>query len=84
MSARIGAEVGLYLDSAKQINPGDAVVSASTGRSYLVTACREQTRGAHVGRQHLRAVVFASTDDLPADPDRAVIPFLWYARPRHR
>lgn len=82
MARPVGSDVGLFMDMRERLHPGDALVAATTGRCYLVRTVREQARGLHIGRQHLRAVVFASIDDLPADPDRAVLPFAWYPRPR--
>lgn len=75
MTAPEGAEVGIYYDG-RPLEPGDALVTP-TGRTYLVTAVRRQTRGKHVGRQHLRCVVAAA-----APATARVVPLYWYKRGR--
>lgn len=75
-----GAEVGLYWDGAGPIDVGDELVTTGTGRRYLIVAARRQTRGAHLGRWHLRAVVLAP--DAPRDPDARVHRVAWYRRTR--
>lgn len=77
-----GREVGLYLDTRMPLDVGDEVVTAKTGRRYLVVKIRVQQRGVHVGRKHLRCVVLAP--DAPRDPDSRVVRISWYARPRRR
>lgn len=76
MKAPVGRQVGIYMDTARHIEPGD-VIQTQTRRSYLVDTVRVQQRGVHVGRQHLRCTVIAEAD-VPAD---AVIhPIFWYSR----
>lgn len=83
MSARAGAEVGLYMDSRDEIEVGDALVSNTTGRAYLVMSVRVQQRGDHIGRQHVRAIVFNHHFDLPPDHGK-LLRFAWYTRPRRK
>jgi hypothetical protein len=65
MSAPAGAEVGIYVDLAAAVAIGD-VIETQSGRRYGVVAVRVQARGRHEGRQHLRVVVMAPGDPLPA------------------
>lgn len=89
--ALVGTEVGLYFDTPRPVDVGHVIVNAySTGRperrAYEVTAVRQQTRGTHVGRWHLRAVVMTDTpEDLEAyladlHPDQVVHRMWWYRR----
>lgn len=73
-----GSEVGLYYDAERRVLIGDEIVTATTGRRYLVLAVRIQMRGEHEGRQHLRCVVLA--DDHERDPDSGVHTVHWYRR----
>lgn len=81
MKAPAGAEVGLYMDTRREIFVGDEI-RTPTGRRYLVVRNRIQDRGKHLGRQHLRAVVLA--DDAPhaydRDPDATTHCVVWYKR----
>jgi hypothetical protein len=81
-----GSEVGLYVDLVAEVHVGDAI-RTQTGRSYLVTQVRVQRRGAHVGRQHLRAVVL--DEDVAPEVGRVhhlqvpvVHQIRWYGRGR--
>lgn len=56
MTAPAGAIVGLYVDLVARVEVGD-VIETQTGRQYQVVERREQTRGKHAGRQHLRCLV---------------------------
>lgn len=73
-----GREVGLYLDTAQDIAVGDFVVTP-TGRTYHLIAVRQQTRGQHVGRWHIRAVV---VDPAVPGEDDVVHRMAWYSRRR--
>lgn len=76
MAAAVGANVGIYMDTSRDIASGD-VIRTRSGRYYLVDVVREQQRGIHVGRKHMRVVVIDARDV----PDDAVIhPLLWYRR----
>lgn len=66
MTAPVGAVVGIYVDLAERIGSGD-IIETQTGRRYKVLVVREQERGRHVGRQHLRCLVV--DDDIePESP----------------
>lgn len=92
MTAPIGAIVSLYVDLVARVGSGD-VIMTGTGRRYRVIAVREQTRGRHVGRQHLRCLV-VDDDDEPdemvyAGPEGetrggVVHRISWYSRGRGR
>lgn len=76
MKAAIGSEVGLYFDTDDTIAIGD-VITTGTGRAYGVIAVREQLRGKHAGRKHLRVVVLES-----APVDGVIHLLRWYKRSR--
>lgn len=77
MPAPIGRNVGLYYDGwVDDLAVGDFLRTA-TGRTYLITDLRRQTRGRHVGRYHLRCDVVP--EDQP-DVDDRVFPIHWYGR----
>lgn len=76
MSAGIGSEVGLYMDTSQRLLIGN-YIQTPTGRTYEILTVRTQQRGKHEGRQHLRCLV------VPAeaiDPDATVTPIRWYRR----
>lgn len=76
MTAAIGNVVSLYMDTSRDIEFGDCIRTTS-GRAYRVVASRQQERGKHAGRWHLRAqVIDAST----ISEDDTVIPLMWYRR----
>ncbi len=75
--APVGALVRLYYDSPTRVQPGDALVTRS-GRLYLVAEARRQTRGVHIGRQHLSCIV-ASSD---AEVSGQIHSVFWYPRGR--
>lgn len=62
MTAPIGAIVSLYVDLFAHVSPGD-VIETQTGRRYGVLTVREQERGKHVGRQHLKVQVIGPDDE---------------------
>lgn len=64
MTAPVGAIVSLYVDLVERIGAGD-IIETRTGRRYHVLEVREQQRGKHTGRQHLRGIVV----DTDAEPD---------------
>lgn len=75
MTAPAGALVKIYYDGPAV--PAGWALRTPTGRVYLVLERRVQSRGAHVGRQHLRCLV---AKDLPDGvPCR---PLHWYRRAR--
>lgn len=76
-AAPIGAEVGLHLDLAERVALGD-IIETRSGRRSAVLAIREQTRGKHRGRQHLRVIVLASNEDPPNGT--RIHRIRWYAR----
>jgi hypothetical protein len=74
VKAPVGAVVGIFYDARREVLAGDAIVT-TTGRTYLVVSVRRQTRGAHAGRWHIKALVQA------APPEGArVHPLRWYRR----
>jgi hypothetical protein len=76
MAAPLGAVVGIFYDARVDLEPGDAIVTG-TGRTYLVMTARQQRRGRHVGRWHLRCLI------QPAPPEGArVYTLRWYRRRR--
>lgn len=84
-AAAPGAIVRLYYDSGPHVavDVGDAIVSRSTGRAYIVEVARLQTRGLHAGeRWHVLARVVGHESDLPPDTVRHVL--FWYPRRRTR
>jgi hypothetical protein len=78
MKAPTGAVVGLYYDSPRSIQEGD-VLETPGGRCYLLVGVRRQTKGMHVGRWHLKAVVVES-----APEGAKVHPIYWYPRKAKR
>jgi hypothetical protein len=84
-AAPSGAVVRLYYDAGPHVavDVGDAIVSRTTGRAYIVEHSRLQTRGLHAGeRWHVLARVVGHESDLPADVVRHVLH--WYPRRRTR
>lgn len=78
MKAAAGSVVQIYVDSMRNIQVGECLVT-DTGRSYQIIEMRVQAKGVHVGRKHIRAIVF---DQAP----RGVIthPLRWYRRNKKR
>ena len=64
MKAPAGAIVSIYVDLVAHVGTGD-VIQTGSGRRYRVVDAREQKRGKHVGRQHLRCIV--DPDAVPDD-----------------
>lgn len=77
VKAAPGAVVGLYMDTARELEVGDEIHTRS-GRRYEIASVRRQERGKHIGRWHLRCLVLAP--DHPTDPDVAVHSIWWYPR----
>lgn len=77
MTALAGTTVRIYVDSIARVQIGD-VIETQTGRRYGIVAVREQRRGKHVGRQHLRCVVLESGQELHAET--RVHRIGWYRR----
>lgn len=67
-------------DSADQVAAGDALVT-TTGRIYAVLEARQQEKGKHRGRWHLRCAVVDSWTD---DGGHRSHPLVWYPRARKR
>lgn len=61
MTAPAGAIVGLYVDLVASVLVDD-VIETQTGRAYRVLAVRQQLRGKHAGRQHLRVLVLGEDE----------------------
>jgi hypothetical protein len=77
VTAPIGAEVGIYVDMRERLEVGD-VLQTTAGRRYGVAKIRVQTRGKHVGRQHLRVIVL----DRDTPCSGAMYAIHWYPRRR--
>lgn len=81
-----GSIVSLFYDaSGTDVEPGDLVVTSRTNRTYRVVAARQQDRGMHVGRWHLRAEVLddSAAPAAVAQAERdglAVHRLTWYPR----
>lgn len=76
MTASIGSQVRLYIDTSQRVRIGD-FIQTPTGRTYLIDHVRTQQRGRHAGtRQHLRVTV---VPPALAEGGR-VIPIRWYRR----
>lgn len=88
-AAPAGALVRMYYDvtdergevrSGDAVRPGD-VIETKTRRRYGVVEVRQQTRGKHAGRWHLRCVVLERDEETPG---ARVWPLYWYPRSRGR
>ena len=77
MKAPPGRIVSLYMDTLRTIEVGDEIETRS-GRRYEVQSVRVQSRGKHVGRKHLMALVL--DPDHPRDPDVTIHALWWYSR----
>ncbi|MCV2395933.1 hypothetical protein OEB99_16580 [Actinotalea sp. M2MS4P-6] len=78
MTAPLGVEVGMTLDTTARIREADYVRSATSGRTYLVTRVHTVSKGPNAGqRQRLRAVVVPEDHPEPGDQ---VFEFTWYRR----
>lgn len=73
--APVGSVVKIYVDLLERVSLGD-VIQTGTGRRYLVVSVREQSRGNHIGRQHLRCAVLSAEDKVPGK----VHEIIWYRR----
>jgi hypothetical protein len=82
MTAPIGAVVGIYVDLIDRVSIGD-MIETSSGRRYQVLTVREQQRGAHVGRQHLRCLV-APCNWSPSHEGAKTHRIAWYKRTAKR
>jgi hypothetical protein len=67
VTAPVGAIVSLHVDLVASVGSGD-IIMTGTGRRYRILVVREQARGRHIGRQHLRAIVV----DDDTEPDEQV------------
>jgi len=74
---RPGEHARLYYDGARPVEEGD-YIRTPTGRTYLVTFARTQTKGKHAGRQHLVTIVM--DPDHQVEEDATVHPIHWYRR----
>jgi hypothetical protein len=75
--APAGAVVSIYVDLLATVSEGDYIITRS-GRRYEVVSVRVQTRGKHVGRQHLKCEVLR--DDDPMDNGTRTHRIVWYPR----
>lgn len=65
----------------RDVQPGDVLFTPDRPVLSHIESARRQTRGVHIGRWHLTAVVLPdNVADLPADVVRHGIE--WYPRPR--
>lgn len=89
--ARVGTEVGLYFDTPREVAEGHVIINAYESgrperRAYEVITVRRQTRGAHIGRWHLRATVVSDSPETlntylaGIDPEQTVHRMWWYRR----
>lgn len=81
MTAPVGTEVGIHVDLAASVSPGD-VIETQTGRRYGVVSVRVQARGEHAGRQHLRVYVLDAQHGTA--PGGKVHTIRWYKRDARR
>jgi hypothetical protein len=78
MKAPPGSLVRLYYDSPREIQIGDVLMTHS-GRIYIIAELRRQTRGRHVGRWHVKAIVGETI------PEGSIThPIYWYRRNKKR
>ena len=78
MKAAIGSIVSLYYDSPRELAMGHCLIT-KTGRVYQIVDLHRQTRGQHVGRWHIRALV---AESIPAGS--ITHPIYWYRRQKRR
>lgn len=76
MAAPIGADVSLYWDGLGPVAEDD-VMRTTAGRCYRVLHARQQERGRHEGRWHLRALVIDPADVSETDTVHSI---RWYRR----
>jgi hypothetical protein len=79
--APIGAIVSLHYDNTAPGQRPDLAIGhylrTRTGRTYQILALRQQARGKHTGRYHLKCLVVAP---VPYPVNAPVHPLHWYAR----
>lgn len=78
MKAAVGRIVPLTYDSPREIRPGE-YLQTTTGRSYLLMDVRQQAKGKHTGRWHIKAMV-VDRSEIP--PGAVIHPIYWYPRKR--
>lgn len=83
MKAPAGAVVGLFVDLVARVAICDLIVTEA-GRKYQVLAVREQLRGKHAGRQHLKVLVLPNDAKIEGDGPARVHVIRWYPRPRRK
>lgn len=88
MKAPAGAVVRIYVDLVAPVDVCD-VIETQSGRRYQVMEVRKQTRGQHVGRQHLACLVLGPDDPGSTHPfDDSKPPRLhrirWYPRAKRK
>ena len=83
MKAPAGAVVSLYVDLVARVAISDLVVTEA-GRKYQVLDVREQLRGKHVGRQHLKVLVLPDDTLTEGDGPARVHVIRWYRRGRRK
>jgi hypothetical protein len=68
MTAPIGTQVGMWMETDVPIMPGDFLVSDHSGRTYLVDSSRPVKRGPNAGRRtRLRVTVVDPSTPQPGD-----------------
>ena len=72
-----GDVVGIAYDAdpGVELQPGDGLITR-TGRTYVILEARQQLRGIHTGRWHLRCAV---ADEAP-QVGAVVHPLVWHHR----
>lgn len=80
VTAAPGSLVRFYYDASGTVGVGDVIETARTRRRYGVLETRQQTRGKHAGRWHLRCVVLEPDEQL-VEGSR-VWQLYWYPRGR--
>jgi hypothetical protein len=74
-AASPGSVVSIFYDADEPIAVGDAL-QTKTGRTYIIVTGRQQARGRHVGRWHLRCAVAEG----PPPAGVIVHRLVWYPR----
>ena len=77
MKAPSGAIVSIYYDSPVSVEFGH-YIRTSTGRTYLVVEVRQQKKGIHRRRKHIKALVMEEGFEIPKNS--VVHPLYWYPR----
>jgi translation elongation factor P/translation initiation factor 5A len=78
MGARVGAIVGLYMDTPRELEENQ-VIRTTSGRCYRIVELRRQARGKHAGRWHIKGLVLGALPDEQLESED-VVPLAWYRR----